>query len=505
MTRTNNRALANTPHNYVSVLDYGADPTGQVDSSTAIQAAIDASINSQVYNTVYFAPGRYVIKSTINCHSTGLNLQGSDAAGQQGSRRPPTTLRWEGGSAPMFNVSISRYSFKNFGIENGTSATSFIDVSGQVLHNRYQNLSFEVGVSGKPTNTFSEACFRAVGHGAFGYSTWRDCLFGGAAPFFVYIDGTGLGNGTTTMRFYNNVFNAVQDFPTTILGLKNNNVDVLTFADNTFNQLAVNGNNDNSRISAVDASEIDAEGVGKGIYVFNYTGNEFDQRFGAVSDIPFKLVNVDSATIDGNQWLGNGLFSPFVSCQNSTISSFSGNYITKKSSPFFELDDASRVITGHNTFLQKDTAGLVDNANVADNASYVTLLSPTDTYRDVDIAGSVGNIGGVTILSFDMLDTGNVTLKLQGPGNTPGDNGQITFERNGYQTKGQIIGVQVCNKSGGALGKVFTRVAGGWLTAGGEEAFPRPADGFNQTVFYVFNGTHYVELYRSSADTPNSN
>ena len=53
MTRTNNRALANMPNNFVSVLDYGADPTGTKNSYPAIQAAVDSGFNVIVPNGTY--------------------------------------------------------------------------------------------------------------------------------------------------------------------------------------------------------------------------------------------------------------------------------------------------------------------------------------------------------------------------------------------------------------------------------------------------------------------
>ena len=57
MTRTKTRANANMPNNFVSVLDYGADPTGTEDSSIAIQAAVDALQGSS--KTLYIPNGEY--------------------------------------------------------------------------------------------------------------------------------------------------------------------------------------------------------------------------------------------------------------------------------------------------------------------------------------------------------------------------------------------------------------------------------------------------------------
>jgi hypothetical protein len=46
----------------ISVLDFNADPTGTTDSTTAIQAAVNAAYG----NSLYFPPGKYKITSAIN-------------------------------------------------------------------------------------------------------------------------------------------------------------------------------------------------------------------------------------------------------------------------------------------------------------------------------------------------------------------------------------------------------------------------------------------------------
>ena len=46
LTKAHNRMITGAQ---VNVLDYGADPTGAVDSTSAIQAAIDASLVPLVF------------------------------------------------------------------------------------------------------------------------------------------------------------------------------------------------------------------------------------------------------------------------------------------------------------------------------------------------------------------------------------------------------------------------------------------------------------------------
>ena len=72
MTRTNNRALANTPNNFVSVLDYGAVGDGVTDDTDAIQAAVDSG------QPVLFPKATYAINDTILLPSnTIIDLGGS--------------------------------------------------------------------------------------------------------------------------------------------------------------------------------------------------------------------------------------------------------------------------------------------------------------------------------------------------------------------------------------------------------------------------------------------
>ena len=60
----------------VSVLDFGADPTGVADSTAAIQSAINyAATRSLVGGTVYLPPGSYKTSSTIYTYGSGASGQ----------------------------------------------------------------------------------------------------------------------------------------------------------------------------------------------------------------------------------------------------------------------------------------------------------------------------------------------------------------------------------------------------------------------------------------------
>ncbi len=79
MTRTKTRANANTPNNFVSVLDYGAVGDGITDDYQAIQQAINEN------NCVFLPPGNYRIKTQLVAKTKfrllGANPQGQEQAG----------------------------------------------------------------------------------------------------------------------------------------------------------------------------------------------------------------------------------------------------------------------------------------------------------------------------------------------------------------------------------------------------------------------------------------
>lgn len=88
-----------------NVLDYGADPTGVADSTTAIQSAIDATR----LGTIYFPKGTYKVTDTINIGTDGtataLNLIGSQP------EAPMAAFTWASiidasslGAKPLFEV-----------------------------------------------------------------------------------------------------------------------------------------------------------------------------------------------------------------------------------------------------------------------------------------------------------------------------------------------------------------------------------------------------------------
>lgn len=105
MTRTKTRALANNPNSFVSVLDYGADSTGNnpTETTEAIQNAID---DLKFGQCLYFPPGEYKINDQLLI--SGKNnitlMSGGGATG--------TAIRWQAAaddSKAYFKILKSSY------------------------------------------------------------------------------------------------------------------------------------------------------------------------------------------------------------------------------------------------------------------------------------------------------------------------------------------------------------------------------------------------------------
>lgn len=77
----------------VNALDYGADPTGVADSTSAIQAAIDVCAGNSLHKTVILPAGNYIISSTIEVkEGVAIIGEGNSTAFSNGSQGYPTRI-----------------------------------------------------------------------------------------------------------------------------------------------------------------------------------------------------------------------------------------------------------------------------------------------------------------------------------------------------------------------------------------------------------------------------
>lgn len=458
----------------INVLDFGADPTGSTDSSGAITAAV-AACQAASQSSLFFPTGIYRIESTIvlGAGSTrGIAFVGETASPQQGSDRPPVTLRWRGGSSAMFDVQYTYFSFYNIGFENFTTATDVFLLT-DAMHMVIDNCSFSLG---NGATRFSRSVIFADGN-EFGYSVVQNCLIQNPAPNFLKIDGGGTPNGITPILFYNNVIESNAAGNHTVVYVKDEGIDILTFQANTINGQA------NAQLTLVDTDDTP---VSETISVLNVYDNEFDLVANTATDRMFRLTNVANINIWGNQWQMGGSVTSAATLVNSVVTQFYGNAVRSIAGPFFDADTTARVYAGINNFYTANTQGVINDSATASGVIEMTYGST------VTIFGNLGVGTGHTAFRVNVTNTSGFTLTFE----HPGIGGQ------GYFVRGQVLSVQVQNTSGGVIPSIT--LAGGatyWSLSGG--AFPIPATGNSRTVTFVWNGSKLVEISRTAADVPN--
>lgn len=458
----------------INVLDYGAKGDGVTNDTAAIVTAI-AACQAASQSSLYFPKGIYRIETTIvlgDGSTRGIAFVGETAAPQQGSARPAVTIRWHGGSAAMFDVQYTYFSFYNIAFENFTTATDVFLLTS-AMHMVLDNCSF---VLGSGTTRFSRSVLYADGN-EFGYSVVQNCTIQNPAPNFLLIDGNGTSNGVTPILFYNNVIESNSAGGHTVVYVKDEVIDILTFEGNTIN------GQDNEQLTLVDTNDTP---VSETITVLNIYDNEFDLISNTATDRLFRLTNVPNINMWGNQWQCGGTPTAAANLVNSVVTQFSGNHVRSVNGPFFSADATSRVYAAANNFIVNNTKGIVNDDAVESGMIQMTYGA------NVTILGEKGVGTGHTVFRVDATDTAGFTLTFSHPG----------IGGNGYFTRGQVLSVQVRNTSGGVIPSIT--LAGGttyWSLSG--SAFPIPADANSRTVTFVWSGSKLVEIGRTAADVPN--
>jgi hypothetical protein len=169
------RGLDDKLAEFVSVLDFGADPTGVADSTVAIQAAIDyckatlTSVNSSRnggHATLFFPQGFYVVSSTLNVSGVvGFRMVGI------GNRA--TQIVFTGSSSVLFYYSAYIYCI----VENIMFTTGTVSFVGGLP---------QVTAPGTKNNT----CFRFNGTGGGTEMKFEDCYFQYWNKVFTTLDAT---------------------------------------------------------------------------------------------------------------------------------------------------------------------------------------------------------------------------------------------------------------------------------------------------------------------------
>jgi len=368
-------------------------------------------------------------------------------------------------------VQYTYFRFYNIAFENFTTATDAFLLT-DAMHMVFDNCSFVIG---NGATRFSRSVIHCDGN-EFGYSIVQNCEIGSPAPRFLDIDGA-TGNGITPVLFYNNIIESNSAGAITIVYVKNEGIDILTFEGNTINGQA------NAQLTLVDTTDTP---LAETITVLNVYDNEFDLVSNTATDRMFRLTNVRNANFLGNQYQGGGSPTAAVDLVNSVVTQFTGNHLLACAGPFFNADSTSRVYSQANNVNVANTKGIVN-----DSASTSGMIQMTYG-STVTVLGNLGVGTGHTVFRVDVTNTAGFTLSLEHPG-IGGD---------GYFVRGQVLSVQVRNTSGGVIPSIT--LAGGttyWSLSGG--AFPIPATGNSRTVTFVWSGSKLVEIGRTAADVPN--
>jgi hypothetical protein len=105
----------------VSVLDFGADPTGTNDSSAAFQAALNSGARS-----VFVPPGKYLVGGLVMPTTVGFDLWGCNTASQliQNSNTSPM-IGW-----PTSSIAYTEGYIRNLSFKGTNGANHVIDTTG---------------------------------------------------------------------------------------------------------------------------------------------------------------------------------------------------------------------------------------------------------------------------------------------------------------------------------------------------------------------------------------
>jgi hypothetical protein len=363
----------------VSVKDFGAVGNGVADDTAAINAAI-LVCQSASQSSLFFPKGIYRVQNTIILGAggtRGIAFIGETATSQQGSDRPAVTIRWHGGASSMFDVQSTYFSFYNIAFENfGTASDVWLLTTA--MHMVLDNCSF---VLGSGATRFSRSVMYSDGN-EFGYSVVKNCTIQNAAPNFLLIDGKGTGNGITPILFENNVIESNSAGGHTVVYVKDEGIDMLTFRANTFN------GQDNQQLTIVDTNDTP---LSETIACLNFYDNEIDLVANTATDRCFRLTNVTNVSMWGNQVQGGGTVTAIGNLVNSTVAMFAGNNGSSIAGPFWSCDATSRVFPGVNKFNNTNTIGIGSDPGSGKaggvlqvvTATYSTQTTLTTSYADL--------------------------------------------------------------------------------------------------------------------------
>lgn len=280
----------------LSVLDFGADPAGSADSTTAIQNAINAAAiqgaSTGNGNVVYFPPGLYKISSS-------LNLPGSQFVSLLGAGGKVSQLVWSGANSTAMVL-----------MNNGSSESAIF----------IEKLGFTLASGSSITGVIGIQTCKTAGNAVVNLSIRKN--------YFGNLD-TALQANTETdeLVFAENYVLTYASYGVAVLGGTCSNYQIRDnqFRDGSATSIGIyhaGGNNILVEGNTIQTSHQGAMGVKlSSIYSFNITSNYFEVSGTNVSSNgPFiNLLSSISGVIEANYStgdVGNYVVDVDASCQN---------------------------------------------------------------------------------------------------------------------------------------------------------------------------------------------
>lgn len=483
---------ASQPSGVANVLGFGADPTGSVDSTAAIQAAINSFPAGN--GTVYIPRGTYKIIGNLLVQQHRLNIVGDERYATQLLFAPiadGTCLKVQLGTAsPIYQFSIRNLLFYSADSTFTKTALEIIDASTYAIE--HITVGGSVGVSG--TNYWS----------------------GGTGSIGVRIRGREAGT------YYKIDIAADRN-----LLISPNPNGTISIDHHRFTDLYLTGNGRPCVEIETGVNLTNVEFDGDQAWVKGSDGLKWIDTTTSASSVGLSLKNVrwEQATggtgwtvdIEHNTTLTNFYVENMYSGAGANLN---GVKLRKVNHPYFvnwqyagtlvalDTDSIARPMILANSFWQAGSTssptGLTKIFDTGQGAGggtingFVIYDAPSGPLNTLILAGTTFTEQVIlkrTVPAYGVTPTIDASL-----GNkfdiTPTDGAGFTILNPTNATDGQRITITIKNTFG-VLG------VASWQAKFKMPAWVQPANGFSRSIDFQYDGTNWIEVGRTAADVPN--